>query len=268
MIDIRKNRLNEIVIEVSKYSPFDNWLSDQDYFTEGTGCWRPFNHEKENTNVYCVSRELFKEFVYWAFQGEQCCERDYDHDGNCDRHREQISLTMGYCPECTSKNVTYTLNGMMKCNTCAKKWYPRHYDDKVCVGNRIDTTQVKTDLKWDEKDDAKLNTLLSSWGNKSIDAKALHDQLSKLCEIDIRDSENQRQKVYKIRNKKTGLFRLPSLGSNVFTKVGKTWSTRGHVSAHMVAYNDHYSKDYDCEVVEYELVEVSRTSVKEWKTKK
>ena len=70
MIDIRKNRLNEIEIEVSKNSTIHNWLSDQAYFRRND-CWQHLFYETENTFIYCVSRKLFKEFVSWAFQGEQ-----------------------------------------------------------------------------------------------------------------------------------------------------------------------------------------------------
>ena len=63
-------------------------------------------------------------------------------------------------------------------------------------------------------------------------------------------------KVYKIRNKKTGQF---SVGGTywiqkVWTKKGKIWTDLGHIKTHMQL--DH-NKEYfeDSEIVEYSIVE-------------
>lgn len=89
MIDIRKNRLNEIEIEVSKNSTIHNWLSDQAYFRRND-CWQHLFYETENTFIYCVSRKLFKEFVSWAFQGEQVHDCDLKWDSKDDQKLQRF----------------------------------------------------------------------------------------------------------------------------------------------------------------------------------
>lgn len=70
--------------------------------------------------------------------------------------------------------------------------------------------------------------------------------------------------AYKIHNKKTGKYASPS--NYGWSKNGKTWSQRNQVGAHLSGYTRYDADDVD--VVEYELVEVSRTPVKEWKSTK
>jgi len=270
MIDIRKNAFGTVTIETSFLSKYDKWLGEKC----GGGYFNTAHNGNGTVNSYFISQKLFKEFATWAFQGEQCCERDYDHDGNCDKHPLQ-------CPECLSKNVSMNGNGYSNCNTCTNHWIPSHHKE-------FDTVQLKTDLKWDEKDDQKLQELISLWENEPkscCDIKELQkefeERLYKVVrdvpkdERDVCERIEPTQKVYKIRNKKDGLFRSPKYGVKGFAKCGKTWFTRGQVSAHIknFSYNDVYyvcckNNNYDCEVIEYELVEVSRTPVKDWKSKK
>lgn len=67
------------------------------------------------------------------------------------------------------------------------------------------------------------------------------------------------KKLWKIRNKKTGLF---SNGGKVpkFTKNGKLWSCKGHLRLHLKQFSEYeLQKIYkDCEVVAYSMEEIDR----------
>jgi hypothetical protein len=73
--------------------------------------------------------------------------------------------------------------------------------------------------------------------------------------------------VYKIRRKTDGLF---SSGGTypTFSKKGKTWTARGHVTSHLSQFGDRKKEQYykDCEVVRIEIQEVDAdvTDVFEW----
>jgi hypothetical protein len=73
--------------------------------------------------------------------------------------------------------------------------------------------------------------------------------------------------VYKIRRKTDGLF---STGGTypTFSKKGKTWTARGHVTSHLSQFGDRKKEQYykDCEVVRIEIQEVDAdvTDVFEW----
>lgn len=66
-------------------------------------------------------------------------------------------------------------------------------------------------------------------------------------------------KIYKIRDKKTGLFsRGGSYGHGVWSKTGKSWGNIGHIKNHLNQYIDRGAKarDYpyeDAEIIEIEL---------------
>jgi hypothetical protein len=73
--------------------------------------------------------------------------------------------------------------------------------------------------------------------------------------------------VYKIRRKTDGLF---SSGGTypTFSKKGKTWTGRGHVTSHLSQFGERKKEQYykDCEVVCIEIQEVDTdvTDVFEW----
>lgn len=74
--------------------------------------------------------------------------------------------------------------------------------------------------------------------------------------------------VYKIRRRADGLF--SSGGAYpTFSKKGKTWSARGHVTSHLSQFGDRDKNRYykDCEVVRIEVqeVDVDAIDVFEWK---
>lgn len=75
------------------------------------------------------------------------------------------------------------------------------------------------------------------------------------------------ERVYKIQNPKTGEFRCGGTYSR-YSKRGKTWSQRGHVTSHLSQHHE-YRRTHDGNdvVIAYELVEVERIPVKEWKKK-
>ena len=67
-------------------------------------------------------------------------------------------------------------------------------------------------------------------------------------------------KVYKIRNKETGLFsKGGNSHCNIWTKEGKSWSNIGHVKSHLnqfINYSGHKCADYpydNAEIVEIEI---------------
>lgn len=64
-----------------------------------------------------------------------------------------------------------------------------------------------------------------------------------------------KMKVYKIRNKETGLFSKGGTGRDVWTKTGKSWSNIGHVKLHLNMHNKN-KRNYpyaNAEVVEVEI---------------
>ena len=66
-----------------------------------------------------------------------------------------------------------------------------------------------------------------------------------------------KKKLWKIRNKKTGLF---SNGGKTpkFTKNGKIWTCKGHLRLHLHQFSEYeLQKVYkDCEVVSYGMEEI------------
>jgi len=76
-----------------------------------------------------------------------------------------------------------------------------------------------------------------------------------------------------LKNLFPGHFKVSKYTTVISSGTAKTIKNF-NVSSHVVGYKGRgqYStcmfKDYDCEVIEYELVEVSRTPVKDWKSKK
>jgi hypothetical protein len=74
--------------------------------------------------------------------------------------------------------------------------------------------------------------------------------------------------IYKIRRRSDGLF---SGGGTypTFSKKGKVWTARGHITSHLSQFGDINKKSYykDCEVVCIEIREVDTdtTDVFEWK---
>jgi hypothetical protein len=68
--------------------------------------------------------------------------------------------------------------------------------------------------------------------------------------------------IYKIRNKTTGLY---STGGSYpsFSKKGKAWNARGHVTSHLSLFNKSTKKTYyeDCEVVCFEVQEITVDNV-------
>lgn len=71
-------------------------------------------------------------------------------------------------------------------------------------------------------------------------------------------------KLYKIINK-AGLFSNGG-SSPGFTKVGKAWSSLGHLEMHLQAMY-HYGRDLykkqECEIVEYIITEVARYTIED-----
>lgn len=73
--------------------------------------------------------------------------------------------------------------------------------------------------------------------------------------------------IYKIRRKTDGLF---SSGGTypTFSKKGKTWTARGHVTSHLSQFGDRKKEQYykNCEVVRIEIQEVDAdvTDVVDW----
>lgn len=69
----------------------------------------------------------------------------------------------------------------------------------------------------------------------------------------MNESQPKTETVYKIR-RKDGLF---STGGTTpsFTKKGKVWRQRGHVSNHLAQMHRPESTYCDCELVEYQLIE-------------
>jgi hypothetical protein len=67
-------------------------------------------------------------------------------------------------------------------------------------------------------------------------------------------------KVYKIRDNETGLY---STGGYYFKfhKVGKTWTTLGHVKQHISMISDYY---FGSDMGEWEIVEYDLTEVRHW----
>lgn len=72
-------------------------------------------------------------------------------------------------------------------------------------------------------------------------------------------------KLYKIRNKETGLY---STGGSIprWTKVGKSWNNLAHLNSHLTAY---YSRPYhaeynNSEVVEFEVTEKNAIHMLDW----
>jgi hypothetical protein len=74
--------------------------------------------------------------------------------------------------------------------------------------------------------------------------------------------------IYKIRRRSDGLF---SSGGTCpsFSKKGKVWTARGHVTSHLSQFGDSNKKLYykDCEVVCIEIQEVDTDTIDvfEWK---
>jgi hypothetical protein len=67
--------------------------------------------------------------------------------------------------------------------------------------------------------------------------------------------------MYKIQQRETGLF---SSGGDTpqFTKNGKIWRMRGHVVLHLMnLYRGLHHRCSNCDVVEYEMIEKSRTPI-------
>lgn len=71
--------------------------------------------------------------------------------------------------------------------------------------------------------------------------------------------------VFRIRQDKTGLFSSGGTRPS-FSKKGKIWKERGHLSNHLAQFNDRNDVYKDCTVVEYEIREFegSSTPVAEW----
>ena len=69
--------------------------------------------------------------------------------------------------------------------------------------------------------------------------------------------------LYKIRSKKTGLFSTGGVWPK-WSKLGKIWTVRGHISSHFTALSPNGRREYlnnDAEIVEVELVVKSVTPV-------
>lgn len=71
--------------------------------------------------------------------------------------------------------------------------------------------------------------------------------------------------IYKIRDRQTGLFSTGGLHPS-FSKKGKIWKQKGHLSNHFSNVNQQAYARRDCEVVEYELIEneMSTASIVGW----
>lgn len=73
------------------------------------------------------------------------------------------------------------------------------------------------------------------------------------------------REVYKIRRKKDGLFSTGGTSPH-FTKSGKIWSARNHVTSHLQVVWKKSTYYKDCEVVRIQIqeTEVEATDVFEW----
>lgn len=70
------------------------------------------------------------------------------------------------------------------------------------------------------------------------------------------------QTGFKIRNKRDGLFSNGSGSHAKFTTLGKTWSKMHYLKAHLVNFKYYNKSIYNgCEVVEYELREISKQEI-------
>lgn len=71
--------------------------------------------------------------------------------------------------------------------------------------------------------------------------------------------------IFRIRQDKTGLFSSGGIRPS-FSKKGKIWKARGHLSNHFAQFNDRNDVYKDCTVVEYEIREFEGSSipVAEW----
>lgn len=73
--------------------------------------------------------------------------------------------------------------------------------------------------------------------------------------------------MYKIINPDTGLFSTGGMTPS-WSKTGKIWSHRGHVTSHLSQFSERDKQTYysNCKVVEYELVECDEeVNVLSWK---
>jgi len=71
--------------------------------------------------------------------------------------------------------------------------------------------------------------------------------------------------MYKIRNNKTGLYSKGGTRPK-FSKDGKVFAKRNHVTSHMNNVNDKEIEYADCDVVEFEMVETGKIiSALDWK---
>ena len=70
--------------------------------------------------------------------------------------------------------------------------------------------------------------------------------------------------MFKIVNNKTGLFSKP--GYRRWNKIGKIWNLKQHLSAHFATFRDPFQEynDDDCEIIEYEMIEIRRIPIRDW----
>jgi hypothetical protein len=69
--------------------------------------------------------------------------------------------------------------------------------------------------------------------------------------------------MYKIRHKETGLFSKG--GTDVrWSKKGKIWAAKGHLSNHLAQFSDPEKVYEDAEIVEIESIVVGTESITNW----
>jgi len=71
--------------------------------------------------------------------------------------------------------------------------------------------------------------------------------------------------MYKIRNKITGLYSSGGSGYRLrWSKKGKIWAERGHISNHLALFRDPMKTYADCEIVEIEPTVKEIVSISDW----
>ena len=71
--------------------------------------------------------------------------------------------------------------------------------------------------------------------------------------------------MYKIFNRKTGLYSSGGSGYRLrWTKKGKIWAERGHISNHLAMLRDPAKTYADCDIVEFDMVPVNTISIDNW----